>query len=264
MTTASFRHFGVFFDRYYWQTAVLIAKNSLARQYRNSFLGMLWTLFQPLTMVFVYALIMPMIMKSTASNYLLYMVVSLPTWGFFSASMFAASGSILGNGETLKRCMISSTVFPVADVLRNTYTYFVSFMTMYIVAILLFGGLSPMVLLLPLFFIPVLMTMGALAIAIAFIAPYVRDIGDLILVCMNMMMWMTPVVYQINILPLWAQHLMRFNPFYIMLHPIQMVAYEHVMPGMHDVLPLLMLTFVAICVGFGIFRACRRNYVYYL
>lgn len=264
MSIAALKHFGVFFDRYYWQTAVLIAKNTLARQYRNSFLGMLWTLFQPLTMVFIYVLIMPLIMRQSVSNYPLYMIVSLPTWGFFSASLFAASYSILNNGETLKRCMVSSTVFPVADVLRNTYTYFISFCTMYFVAVLLFAPLKPILLLLPIFFIPVLMTIGALCIAIAFLAPYVRDIGDFILVCLNMLFWLTPVVYSFDILPVWAQKIMQWNPFFILIHPIQLIAYAHVMPGLGDIFRLCGLTVVAIGVGFGIFNICRRNYVYYL
>jgi lipopolysaccharide transport system permease protein len=108
------------------------------------------------------------------------------------------------------------------------------------------------------------MILGALSIAIAFVAPYVRDIGDFVLVCLNMLFWLTPVVYSIDILPLWAQRLMHWNPFYIMIHPIQMVAYEHKLPTTHEILPLLALTLVAILAGFSIFRVCRRNYVYYL
>jgi ABC-type polysaccharide/polyol phosphate export permease len=262
--TASLKHFGVFFDRYYWQTAVLIAKNSLARQYRNSFLGMLWTLFQPLTMVLVYTTVMPLIMRLPTLNYSLYIVVSVPTWGFISSCLFGASMSVIGNGDTLKRCVISSTVFPIADVLRNTYTYFTSFFTMYAVAVLLFAPLNPMILLLPVLFIPVLMTIGAFSIAIAFMAPYVRDIGDLILVCLNMLFWLTPVIYSIESLPVRAQQVMQWNPFYIMIHPIQMVAYEHELPGAHEILPLAALTLVAILAGFSIFRVCRKNYVYYL
>jgi lipopolysaccharide transport system permease protein len=79
-----------------------------------------------------------------------------------------------------------------------------------------------------------------------------------------MLFWVTPVVYSIDILPLWAQQLMYWNPFYIMIHPIQMVAYEHKLPTTHEILPLLALTVVSILVGFSIFRICRRNYVYYL
>ena len=252
------------FDRYYWQTALLIARNGLARQYRNSFFGMLWTLFQPLTQVFIYTLIMPLILKLQMPAYPLYMAISIPMWGFFSGSLFGASNSIVANGETLKRCMISTTLFPVADVLRQGYTFCISFLCMYTVAWLFYGKATLCVLLVPLFFIPVLMTIGALAIAIAFIAPYLRDIGDLILVCMNMLFWLTPVVYSVDNLPPFAQSLMHFNPFYILIHPIHELAYYGNLPQSGDVLRLLLLTAISIAIGLGVYKACRRNYVYYL
>jgi lipopolysaccharide transport system permease protein len=116
----------------------------------------------------------------------------------------------------------------------------------------------------PIFFIPVLMCIGSLAIAVAFVAPYVRDIGDFIQVCMNVLYWLTPVVYQASILPEWVQRAERFNPFYILMHPIHMVAYEHTLPGIDDIARLFVLTVLCIFVGFSIFRICRRNYVYYL
>jgi lipopolysaccharide transport system permease protein len=266
MSATTFRHFGVFFNPYYWQTAILIARNGLARQYRNSFLGKLWTMLQPFTMAMVYITIMPMIMKlSSVSNYALYIIVSLPLWGFFSGIMIASSQSILANGETLKRCMISSTVFPVADVLRGTYMLFLSFSTMYGVA-LLFGytSLTYHILLLPFFFLPVLITMLAICIAIAFIAPYVRDVGELVVMGMTITFWLTPVIYTTASLPPHALSFMEWNPFYIMMHPLQMLAYEHAFPEFADIARLLALMCVAIAVGFSIFKICRRNYVYYL
>lgn len=266
MSTVTLRQFGVFFNPYYWQTAVLIARNGLARQYRNSFLGMFWTMLQPLTMVIVYTTIMPLIMRvSAVSNYPLYIIVALPLWTFFSATLTGASQSILANGETLKRCMISSTVFPVADVLRAAYTYCISFGTMYGVACLFgYATLSPYLLLLPLVLVPVLIILQAAAIGVAFIAPYVRDIGELIVMGMTISFWLTPVVYTPSHLPAQAMKLMEWNPFYIMMHPVQMIAYEHALPDMFSILRLLALMFIAIVAGFAIFRTCRRNYVYYL
>lgn len=265
MSTASIRQFGVFFDRYYWQTAVLIAKNGLGRLYRNSFLGMLWTLFQPLTMVMVYATIMPMIIRSPASNYTLYVLVSLPVWNFFSTSIIGSSYSILANGETLKRCIVSSSLFPIADVLRNSYTFAVSFLTMYAVAVLLrIASPDLIILLVPLYFIPVLMIIGSAAIAIAFIAPYIRDVGELASMSMMVLFWMTPIVYQVSMLPPQARFLMDFNPFYIMIAPMQMLVYGHTLPGMDATIRLLALAVISVLTGFAVFRICRRNYVYYL
>ncbi len=260
------RQLSVFLNSYYWQTAVLIARNGLARQYRNSFLGMFWTMLQPLTMVIVYTTIMPMIMRGvTNTNYTLYIIVSLPLWSFFTGTMLTASQSILANGETLKRCMISSTVFPVADVLRSSYTFAISFSTMYGLALLLGkGSLDPHLLLLPLFFIPVLITMLATCIGIAFIAPYIRDVGELVTMGMTLTFWLTPVVYTPSHLPPEAMRFMVWNPFYIMMHPLQMLACDYTMPDMVSIIRLITLMLVAIGVGLSIFSVCRRNYVYYL
>jgi lipopolysaccharide transport system permease protein len=266
MHSIRLRQFGVFFNAYYWQTAVLIARNGLARQYRNSFLGMFWTLLQPLTMVMVYSTIMPMIMRRTGGdNYTLHIVITLPLWAFFSSTLILASQSILSNGETLKRCMISSTVFPVADVLKNTYTLCISFSTMYLVAVL-FGKttLSPVLLLLPLAFLPVLVIMQAVCIGVAFIAPYVRDVGDLIIMAMTIIFWLTPIVYLPATLPPEAMEWMQWNPFYIMMHPMMTIAYDHAIPEAMSIVKLLLLMLVALAAGFSIFRLCRRNYVYYL
>lgn len=265
MNSSLTRQIATLFDPYYWQTAILIARNGLARMYRNSFLGILWTLFQPLTMVLVYTTMMPMIMKTPVSGYTLYVIVSLPVWGFFSVSIIGASNSILANRETLKRCIVSSSLFPIADVLKNSYIFLISFITIYILALLLgVETFDMLIFLVPLYFIPVMIIIGAAAIAIAFTAPYIRDVGELATVSMTMLFWLTPIVYQMPMLPPKAQFYMHFNPFYIMMHPIQMLAFEHTLPGMNEVLALLLLTGISVVVGFMIFKLCRRNYVYYL
>ncbi|HEU5047839.1 MAG TPA: ABC transporter permease [Rickettsiales bacterium] len=256
---------GMLFDKYYWQTAVLIARNGLARMYRNSFLGMLWTLFQPLTMVLVYALVMPMIMRSTAQNYTLYLLVSQPLWVFISGCIAGSCGSILANGEVLKRCMVSSSIFPIADVLRSCYTFAVSFVTMYIVALLMgLTHISLMLLVVPFYILAMLMVLGAVAIAVAFVAPYVRDIGDIVHIGLTMSFWFTPVIYQIQMLPPKIQFFMQFNPFFILMHPIQVLVYENRLPSWSDNLYLLGLIAVVVPLAFAVFRVCRRNYVYYL
>lgn len=255
----------MFFDPYYWQTAVLIARNGLARLYRNSFLGILWMLFQPLSMALIYSIVMPMIVRSPTTNYVLYVLVSIPVWTFFSSSLIGASNSILANGETLKRCIVSSSVFPIADVLRTSYTFFIAFTTIYVAALVCrIAHPDWHVLLVPVFFIPVMVIIGSMAISLAFTAPYIRDIGDLVNVSMNMLFWFTPVVYQMDMLPDYAKSYMHLNPFFIMLHPIQMLAYGNTLPGWEAIRDLLILMIIAIFIGFNIFRVCRRNYVYYL
>lgn len=256
-----FRRLG---DWYYWQTAVLIARNLLIKQYRSSFLGVMWTLIQPITMVFIYSTIMPLIMRYRQDEYVVYIIASLPLWTLISSSLVLGAQSIILQAETLKRCIISTTVFPVADVLKNAYVYCISFTTMYIVGCLFFFKFSWIVLLIPLYLIPVLIILMAGAIAVAFLAPFVRDIGEAVYMAMTVFVWFTPVLYPIKALPERFQEWMQWNPFYIMMHPIQALAVEHTLPDPMATIRLFGLMLISIGLGYGIYKACRRNYVYYL
>lgn len=258
------RQFAIFLDPYYWRTAVLIAKSGLTRQYRNSYLGILWTLFQPLSMVIVYSVIMPMIMRMPHSDYTLYIICTLPLWGFISSSMIGASASLLAQGETLKRCMISSTIFPIADVFRNVYTYFIAFLTMLGFVTLLGAPVSLHVLLWPIYFLPVLGAVMGMAIGIAFTAPYVRDIGEAIMVAMNMLFWFSAIVYPVAAVPEWVQAILQWNPIVILMQPAVELVYHHTLPTLAMLLKSCAVSVVAMMIGYGCYHIGRRNFVYYL
>lgn len=260
----SLREFKRFSDRYYWMTAFLIAQNAIARQYKNSFLGMVWTMILPLVQVIILSLVMPMIMRFPTQNYVLYLVTSFPLWNFISTSLIQSSSSITNQAETLKRCVVSSTVFPVADVLKGFYTYAVSFATMYGFCLLFLVTFDPLLFLLPLYLLPVVMTVMALSVAISFVSPYIRDTAELMLVGMNIMFWLTPVVYPLAVVPEDMRFWFWLNPFYLMMHPAHQIVYEHQLPGAGITLALIALTAAAIAASYAVYRVCRRNYVYYL
>ena len=254
----------IFLDRYYWLTAILMARSGLAKQYRNSYLGVVWTLLRPLSMVLVYAMVIPLIAKVPGQNYVVYIVVTLPLWGLISGSLIESHSALLSQGETLKCCMISSTLFPVADMLYHVYVYFISFYLMYGVAMLFGYHVSFYVLLWPIYFIPVLITLMATAIGISYLSPYLRDMGQILTVVMNTMVWFSAVIYPLSSVPEWVQSVMLWNPFYILMEPIISLAYHGELPGIFILLRLFGVMSTALLFGYSIYRVCRRNYVYYL
>lgn len=258
------KEFRRFSDIYYWKTAYIIAQNAIMRQYRNSFLGMTWTVLQPLMQVMIFAIVMPLIMRFPVENYVLYLVISFPLWAFMSMSLVQSSQSIILQAETLKRCIVSSTVFPIADVLKYLYTYLVSFGTMYVFCLLFVVPWDPVLWLLPFYLLPVIVIVMALSVAISFLAPYIRDIGEVMLVGTNVMFWLTPVVYPIEAVPAEVQGWFWLNPFFIMMHPIHDIVYRQTFPGAGLTLALLALTGATIAASYSVYRLCRRNYVYYL
>jgi lipopolysaccharide transport system permease protein len=258
------RTFGRFADRYYFLTAIIIAQNNITRQYRDSFLGVLWTILQPAVQIILYAQIFSRIMRFPMENYVLYLIGSLLVWQLISAVMLGACNSIIGQGETIKRCIVSLTVFPVADVLRALYTYSISFAVMYGYALLFLVPFNPLILLLPLFLLPILLALTGIAIALAFASPYIRDIGDVITVLLSVAFWLTPILYPVSAMPENVRPLFDYNPFYIMIRPINMVVHDGQMPDAHAIGMQLGMALVTVVVSYIVYRVCRKNFVYYL
>lgn len=258
------KQFSVFLDIYYWKTAILIARSAMSKQYRNSFLGAMWTLIQPLIMLLVFTLVMPILIKFPVKDYALYILCTMPLWNFFSSTLIGAALSLLEQAETLKRCMISSTVFPIADVLKQGYSYCIAFLTMYIAGMLLGLPGSWHVILLPLYLIPIMLTIMAASVGIAFVAPYVRDVADMLLIGMSVLSWFSAVPYPAELLPEHLRVWLEWNPFYILLKPVIILVYEHQIPDLVTMARLFGLMALTVLVSYSLYRACRRNFVYYL
>ena len=248
----------------YLRTVVFLAQNAIAGQYRDSFLGVLWMLIVPLMQVVIFAVVMPLIARFPTTRYPLFLVAMYPLWSFIAGSLIGSTRSLVGQAEILKRCVVSRTVFPVADVLRQFYTFTVSLTVMMAVASALLAAWNPLLALLPIFLAPVLVSVLALAVGLSFLAPFVKDLTEFLAVGMNVMFWLTPVVYPITAVPERWQRWFVLNPFYVLMRPIYLLAYANAVPGWGDVLRLLAVTAGCVAVGYGLYRACRRDFVYYL
>jgi ABC-type polysaccharide/polyol phosphate export permease len=261
----SVKQIKLFFDSYYWRSAFLIAHSGVARQYRNSYLGALWLLLPAMAMMSIYMVIMPLIMKSDPQTYAIYLLSTLPLWQFIANSLSTAINALITNSENLKRCMISSTIFPLAEVLKNAYSYIVGFFGMAFLGLILGLPISWHVFLVPIYFIPVLVVVACMCIGIAYIVPYVQDLRDAITIIMNVMMWASAVVYPLSSLGSEnARKIISWNPLYILLSPSVSLVYQHQIPDLFIIAKLLIVMVIALIVGYSLYSFGRKNYVYYL
>lgn len=252
-------------DRYYFLTIIIIAQNNLSRHYRDSVLGVLWILIQPMTQVMIYSIIMPHIMRFTIPNYTLYLVTSIFTWTFISQTLTASTYTLICNAETIKRCIISKTIFPIAETAYHLSKYLISFACMCVIFLILgVVQLDITLLILPLYLIPIFITLIAAAIALSFAAPYLKDLSEIVIVGTNISFWLTPIAYPIAVVPERFHYLFEFNPFYIMIRPVITLIYQQSIPRFSDMTSLLILLIVTCLSGYFVYRICRKNFVFYL
>jgi len=254
----------IFFNKYYYLTIFIIAKNYITRKYQDSYLGALWTLIVPATQIAIYAFVMPKIMKFPSEDYVPFLISSVLFWTFLNNVILGSASSLIANATTIGRCLVSKTIFPLAELGQHLYHFALSLLIGYIFSCFAYGVFSIKILLLPLVMIPILMALTPVLIAIAFITVYIRDFKEFIAIIMNLAFWATPIVYPITIFPPEKQWIFNFNPFYVMMKPISGLVLNGSLPSLYDILRLCALIVISSTISYMIYKKLRRNFIFYL
>lgn len=193
-------------------------KREFQSKYRNSLLGVAWTILQPLAMIIVYTVIFSQVMRAklpgveSLFGYSIYLCAGVITWGFFSEVVSRAQNMFIDNANLLKKLSFPRLCLPVTLVLNASLNFSIIFglFTLFLLISGQFPGwvflaLFPVLLLQVLFAIGLGITLGVLNV-------FFRDVGQLFTVALQFWFWLTPIVYPPSILPAAVQPLMQLNP----------------------------------------------------
>lgn len=193
-------------------------KREFQSKYRNSLLGIAWTVLQPLAMIIVYTVIFSQIMRAklpgveSLFGYSIYLCAGVITWGFFAEIVSRAQSMFIDNANLLKKLSFPRLCLPMTLVLNAILNFSIIFGLFTI--FLLVSGQYPgwvFLALFPVLLVQVFFSIG-LGITLGVLNVFFRDVGQLFAVVLQFWFWLTPIVYPANILPPAVQSLMQLNP----------------------------------------------------
>lgn len=194
------RRFGTLY-RYRMLIYNLVLRD-LKSRYRNSVLGFVWSLLNPLAMMVVFTIVFSVLMPNNQiENYPIFLLCGLLPWNFFTASIMSGTNSIVANGNLVKKVFFPREVLPLATVLANLVNFLLALLVLFVVLLVFRMPWSPWLFLLPV----VILIQTAFALGIVFLLSamqvYYRD--TLIVLDVVLLAWffLTPVFYSTSILP---------------------------------------------------------------
>lgn len=185
----------------------------LKLKYRGSVVGFLWSLANPLVMIFVYTLAFKSILGKGGADFVFYLMLGVLSWTFFAGSAAMSTGAIFDNGGLVKSVWFPRAILPTATVLFNLAQYVLTVLVFLPLMMLYYRvAPSPTMLLFPAFVVlQALFTIG-LALILATSAAFFRDIRHLVDVGLSVMFWTTPIVYEFDKIPPHLRRLLAFSP----------------------------------------------------
>lgn len=168
-------------------------------RYKNSMLGVLWSLLNPLLMMLVFTFVFKVLAgNSSLPAYPAFILSGVLAWNLFSTSVIGATNSIVGNAHLIKKVYFPREVLPIAVVLSNLVNYLLALPVYFILALLLGRSPTIWVLLLPaVILVQLLFTLGV-SFVLATVNVFYRDTQIVMEVVMLAWFFMTPVFYSIN------------------------------------------------------------------
>lgn len=236
-------------------------KKEIRGKYKGSWLGVVWTFLNPLLMLLVYSIVFPYILRVKVENYTIFMMVALVPWTFFTTAVQTGTGSVVANGNILKKVYFPREIIPISVVTSALINFLITCIIM-VVFILVSGvGFSVHCLLFPLIVLIQYIITLAIVFVLSAITVYVRDVDHFVSIIIMLAFYVTPIVYKADMLPQKFQWALKVNPMAQLIEAYRAVLYEHCMPDM-TMLGIWGLIGVAmLIVGYLIFKKLEKQFV---
>lgn len=253
------------------QLIVLLVVRELKVRYKRSVFGILWTMLNPLLLMLVYTVVFATIMRSPQRNFAIFLLSALLPWLFFSVAVLQGLNSILVNQELIRKVRVPQAVFPLAVVGSNLVNFALSF-----VPLLLLMGVLRQPFTAALLFVPVgmlLLTLFTSGVTLLFatFTVFFRDVRHLAEVALQMLLYLSPVFYDLQML---GQHdqwwfrgfrlLLRLNPLSYLVPLVRDPVYYGRLPALHVVAVASASALVSLVVGFFVFERLSARHIHYL
>lgn len=236
-------------------------KKEIRGKYKGSWLGILWTFLNPLLMLAVYALVFPYILRVNVDNYTIFMIVALIPWNFFTTAVQTGTGSVVANGNILKKVYFPREIIPISTTTSQLVNFLITCLIM--VAFILFSGVgfSIHILLFPLLvLIQYILTLG-ITFVLSALTVFAQDVSHFVSVIIMLGFYATPIVYQASMLPEKFQIFLKINPMAQLVEAYRSILYYHQMPDMFMLTVWGIGSLIVLVLGYLIFKKLERSFV---
>ena len=197
-----------------------MAKRDISSQHVGSMLGFFWTLINPLIMIFILWLVFSVGFKAAPKGnvpFVVWLTAGMAMWNTFSEIINGSTGVIIGNSHLVKKVVFPLSILPVVKLVGSFITHGV-FIFVLVLLILLLGMPFSLFWLQALYYF---VSMSVLALGIGWMTSsinvFARDTGQIVNVILQFGFWATPIFWDINIMPLKLQFLLKLNPMFYLV-----------------------------------------------
>ena len=173
-----------------------LIRTEIKVKYKNSILGILWTMVAPAIILAIYWVVFGLLLKNGIPDFVIYLASGLLVWTFFANSIVMATAVIVARAGIVKKVSFPREILSIATVGSQSVYLLLQWVVLALFMVVL--GHSPDWVALPLVpvaFFTVLLYAVAFGVLLSAVNVYFRDTQHLIEIFIQAWFWLTPIVY---------------------------------------------------------------------
>ena len=235
-------------------------KKEIRGKYKGSFLGVLWSFVNPLLMTLVYAIVFPIILKSTQPHYVTFIVIAILPWTWFTTVIAQGTSTMIINGGIIKKVYFPREILPISVNTSGLINYLISCLIILIFLIFSGLGISWYIIFLPfIILIQYILLQGIIFITSA-INVYVRDAEYIINFFVMMLFYATPILYSSTLFPEKFRWILNLNPMTTIIESYRAIFYYQTFPNFKMLFYVTLFSIILLFVGLAIFKKLKKGF----
>lgn len=244
----------------YWHLLANLVQRDLTVRYKRSVLGFLWTMLNPLLLMIIFVIVFSVLFRFAITHYETYFLSEYLVWNFFVQTTTQSIVSLGWNGALMSRVRVPKTIFALSTTVSGLANLGLSCIPLLAIMLWVGAPISTAMLFLPVSFVIIAVFALGLSLGLSALAVYFDDVGPMYQVASTGWMYLTPIIYPIEIVPERYRFIIEWNPLTHLFQLARDPIYHARLPELDLVLRCTAISTVTLVVGWLVFRRLARGF----
>jgi ABC-type polysaccharide/polyol phosphate export permease len=227
----------------------------LKRTHVDTLFGQLWWILDPLLQMAVYVVLVQVIFRREIVDYPLFLFAAILPWKWFATTLNDATVSVVNRQSLIRQIQFPKVVLPTAAVMAGTVSFVIGFVALALVYLFYLHRLSPWILLIPVIAAVQFVFTLAVAIALAAMNAFYRDVQNVLRHLVRLWFYLSPGLWTIHdIRTPEIKAALNLNPFSPLFESYRAVTWGTSAPDWIGLLYVLALSGILLLVALALFK----------
>jgi lipopolysaccharide transport system permease protein len=230
-------------------------------RYKRSYLGIAWTLVNPLAQLLVYNFVFRVLFRVETPNYMVHIFIGITSWNWFQSAVIESTAAILQNRDLIRQPGFPAALLPNVTVGSHLIHFLLTLPVVFGLIVITGVPITLAVLWLPVVILIQYWLTLSLALLAAGVHVHFRDTQYLLSVLLMLGFFLSPILYDMSIVPERYRPLYVLNPMTYLIGAYRTVLIDGRAPDLTALAVIVLASALLLGLNYQLFRRASRSFV---